>query len=62
MGHMRNFEEGVIVTERMRRDALRLRRALLHRELPLAWQLIRAIPKSLGFNTLKSTSWLRRTP
>ena len=35
-----NFDEGVIVTERMRRDALQLRRAIRHIELALAFHTV----------------------
>ena len=40
------------MTERQRRDALSLRGALLHLELHLAPQLIRAPPKRLRCNVL----------
>jgi hypothetical protein len=35
-----NFDEGVIVTERMRRDALQLRRAVRHVEFDLAFHTV----------------------
>jgi hypothetical protein len=35
-----NFDEGVIVTERMRRDALRLRRAVRRIEIALAFHTV----------------------
>ena len=35
-----NFDEGVIVTERMRRDALQLRRAVRHIEFALAFHTV----------------------
>jgi hypothetical protein len=44
-----NFDEGVIVTERMRRDAQRLRRGVGHLELYLAPRLIQILPKRLRF-------------
>jgi hypothetical protein len=63
-----NFEQGVIVTERMRQNALRLRGALLHLELHLAWKLIKALPKRLRFNApfgfpeMASANYLMRQP
>lgn len=45
-----NFEEGVIVAERMRRDALKLRRAARHIAFQMHPKLIRLLPKRLWFN------------
>jgi hypothetical protein len=42
-----NFDEGVIVTERMRRDALRLRGAVRRVELALAFHWIMSKPATL---------------
>lgn len=45
-----NFEEGIIVAERMRRDALKLRRAARHVELQMRPSLMRVLPKRYWFN------------
>ncbi len=45
-----NFEEGVVVAERMRRDALTLRRAAHHVELQMKPYLMRFLPKRYWFN------------
>lgn len=45
-----NFEESVIVAERMRRDALKLRRAARHIELQMRPSLMRLLPKRYWFN------------
>lgn len=45
-----NFDEGVIVTERMRRDALRLRRAVWHLELNRIPKLTPFLPRRLRWN------------
>jgi hypothetical protein len=45
-----NFDEGVVVTERMRRDALRLRRALWRLELNRVPLLMRFLPRTWRWN------------
>lgn len=45
-----NFEEGVVVAERMRRDALKLRRAVRHLELQTRPSVMRLLPKKYWFN------------
>lgn len=45
-----NFEEGVIVGERMRRDALKLHRAVRHIQLHTRPAVMRFLPKRYWFN------------
>lgn len=45
-----NFEESVVVAERMRRDALTLRRAARHIELQMKPYLMRFLPQRYWFN------------
>lgn len=45
-----NFEEGIIVAERMRRDALKLRRAARHVEMQMRLSPMRLLPKRYRFN------------
>ena|SRR5579872_619756 len=52
-----NFDEGVIVTERMRRDALQLRRAVRHIELALAFhRLLRRSSTFIPFHLHEAAS------
>jgi len=45
-----NFDEGVIVTERMRRDALKLRRAVQQLKLHLIPRFLLVLPARIRFN------------
>lgn len=45
-----NFEESVIVAERMRRDAIKLRRAAKHIEFQMKPHLMRFLPQRYWFN------------